>query len=161
MALKDALKRKKPISEEYFVPEDEAQAAKLQAAEQKLALARFAGEDEDVAKAEEKLEAVRAEVRETGVSFLVTSVGRRRFDELILENPPTADQKADPDFEGTFDPATFWPAILAESVEGGLTPEEWTSDFLDAPNWGSAEVKALKDVVFQVHTTTRVAELGN
>ena len=157
MALnKQAMRRKKPITDEHFVPEDEAQAAKLKFAEQKLSLSRFTGEG--VEEAEAELEAVKAEVRETGVAFLITSVGRLRFEELLREHPPTDEQKAE--HESTFNPDTFWPALFAEAIDGDLTPADWVEDFFDSENWGSAEIKELRDKVQTVHTSTRVAELG-
>lgn len=158
MALnKQAMRRKKPITDEHFVPADDAQAARLKFAEQKLSLARFTGQEVEEAQAE--LETVQAEVRETGLSFKIVSVGRLRWEQLLREHPPTDEQKAEHD--STFNADTFWPALFAEAIEGELSPEDWVEDFFDSENWGPAEIKELRDKVMTAHTSTRVAELGN
>lgn len=156
-SLKAAVKRKKAIETEHFVPVDEAQAAALAAAEQRLQLARFAGQD--VEKAEADLEAVQAEARKTGVSFVIRGIGRVAFEELVREHPPTEDQVTEN--EASFNPNTFWPALCAASVVGGMTPEEWKTEVFDSPEWGPGELKDLRDKVMKVNTSSRVAQLGN
>ena len=160
MGLKDQVRRKKALTDDYFVPADDEQAMRLRQAESQHSLALFAGDDEQIAEAKAKLEAVQAEVADQGVHFHIVSVGRVRFDELLLEHPPESDEAKK--HQAQFEPSTFWPALLSESVNPGeMTPEEWTSEVLDSKEWGPGEVRELQDRVMAVNTGSRVAELGN
>lgn len=156
-SLKAAVKRKKAIQTEHFVPADDEQAAALANAEQRLQLARFAGQE--VEEAEAELKAIQDDARKTGVSFIIRGIGRVAFEELVREHPPTEDQVKDN--EASFNPDTFWPALCSLSVVGGMTAEEWQAEVFDSPEWGPGELRELRDKVMKVNTTTRVAQLGN
>lgn len=156
---RETLGRKKAIRDEHFVPADDAQAIALKQAEQAHGLARFSGDAEKVEEARLALEAVRDEVRETGISFVIVAMGRKEFEALLREHPPTDEQRAEN--QATFNPDTFYPALFSESVEGDLTPEQWSEDFFDSPEWGTGEIAALRAKVMGVNTRNRVADLGN
>jgi hypothetical protein len=160
VGLKDQVRRKQALSDDYYVPADDAQARRLKQAESQHSLALFTGDEEQIEEAESKLEAVRAEVAEAGVHFHIVSVGRVRFEELVREHPPESEEaKA---HKAQFEPDTFWPALLSESVDPGeMTPEEWDSEVLRSKAWGPGELRELQDRVMAVNTGSRVAELGN
>jgi len=157
--LKDAVRRKKAIQTEHFVPATDEDVERLKNAEQKLNLARFTSDDEEVAAAEASLAKVRAELRETGVSFVIRGIGRLAFEELVREHPPTKEQIEKN--EASFDPETFWPALCAASVVGGMSAEEWKTEVFDSAEWGPGELTDLREKVMTVNTETRVALLGN
>ena len=90
---KAALGRKKPVEDELLIPADDQQAEKLEAAkqklsdaEQRLSLDRIGGVEDvsaaekAIADAEAGIEAVKAEIRKTGVAITLRGVGRVRWD---------------------------------------------------------------------------------
>lgn len=163
---KTDIRRKKAIEQVLYLPADEDQAERLAAAEQRLNLSMFAGDDEGIEKAKANLQAMRDEVLEKGLVLTFRSVGRARFDEILLEHPPTEAQvendKGLPEGERhTFDPETFWPALLADTVVGDLTAEDWYVEVFQSSQWNAAELKLLRDNAQAVNTQTRVADLGN
>lgn len=174
---KAALSRKKPVTDEVLIPADDAQAKRLERAREALAsaeefyrLSEIGGEDlEDaqlrVRKAEEALTELKAEVRKTGMAFELVGVGRVRWDELIREHPPTKEQQEEDeknDTKRTFDPKTFWPALLAETVrDSDLTAEDWRKSVFESPEWGPAELDELRNRASAVNQGSRILELGN
>lgn len=176
---KAALRRKKPVTDELLIPVDDAQRQKLEDAkaglsnaEQGLALAQIAG-GSDEAEAEKRvfvaraaLEDVKAEVRKTGLSIALVSAGQERWNAVQLECPPTDEQKKEAEEKGDgeplYDPKTFWPTLVAASVpDSDLTPDDWRREVFESPAWGPAELQELRDRVFALYQSSRIAELGN
>lgn len=163
---KEAIRRKRAITQDLYLPADEDQAAAFEGAKQRVQLANFTGDQEQLEKAKADLEAVKAAIEEEGLVLTFKAVGRKRFDELILEHPvgeeTREEQKDLPEAErAIFDPATFWPALLAETVLSDMTAEEWREEVFEGSEWNGAELKLLRDTAQAVNTQTRVAELGN
>lgn len=178
---KAALSRKKPVTDEVLIPADDAQAeAYVRAKElveqraQRVGLAEMGGEEENVRAARAALEAARAgveeirdEIRKTGIAFTLVGVGRVRWDELQVEHKPTEEQEAE-DAEKplaerrTFNPKTFWPALLAESVpDSALSAEDWRREVFESKDWGPAELDELRTRATLVNEGSRILALGN
>ena len=156
---RDHLKGKKPLQRTIVIPADEADAEIISDAENEYQRDLLLEKDPEESKA--RLLAVRNEVADRGSVFVFRGVGRRRFEELVRENPPTKAQKEDDD-DAAWDPAAFWPALCSESCANtDLTPDEWTALIFDSSDWGAGEIKTLRDSALSVNTGTRVAELGN
>jgi hypothetical protein len=159
------LRRKKPITIEHLIPADDDQNRRLKEAEQQLGIVMFTGDEDQVARARAALEEAKAEVRRDGITMVFQCVGRKRYQEILEEHPPTAAQLARADEEKrerpVMDPDTFWPVLLSETVVGSLTPEQWQAEVLDSKDWGAGEVAQLRDLATAVNTSTRVGELGN
>ena len=85
-----------------------------------------------------QIEALRDEAEESTFTFIFQDIGRKRFEEMQDEYPPTDEQKE----EGyIYDPAGFAPQLIHETnVQPGLTLEE-AREIWDT--WGSGEVNAL------------------
>jgi len=175
---KAALNRKKPVTDEVLIPADDAQAKRLERAKDKLSTVEQAlqlaemgdsgTEDAQVRvrKAEEALAAVKADIRKTGTAFDLVGVGRIRWDELLREHPPTDDQRKEDEEKGglprTFNPKTFWPALLAETVaESDLTADDWRKEVFESSNWGPGELEELRNRASAVNQGSRILELGN
>lgn len=163
---KDAIRRKRAITLELYLPADEAQQERFESAKQRRGLAVFTGDEEAIAKADAELEAVKQAIEDEGLVLTFKALGRRRFDEIVNEHPVTDEQreadKDKPEAERfSYNPDTFWPALLAETVVSDLSPEEWREEVLESPEWNGAEVKLVKDHALAVNSQTRVAELGN
>ena len=96
---------------------------------------------------EELVEASKA----TEVVFVFKSVGRFRYDELVDENPPTKDQKAD---GADFNSDTFPPALVAEAcIDPEMTLEDATEIFA-SPDWNGAELRKIFFGALEVNTET-------
>lgn len=177
---KTALQRKKAVEDEILIPADNEQAARFEAAKELLAtrrraleLAQLGGEEAaefaaslKVDSAKIALEDLKDEVRKTGTAITLRGVGRVRWDELRIEHAATEAMKAEdaekPDHEKRdFNPETFWPALLAETVEGDLTPEDWTKLVLKSKEWSPTEIEELKIRASAVNQGSRIVELGN
>lgn len=179
---KAALQRKKPVTDNVLIPADDEQAAKLARAREALrnvqesrALAEISGDEAQmasaelrVARAEIELEAIKEDIGKTGTAFTLYGVGRVRWDELISEHPPTAEQlkeneeSATTDTKFTFDPATFWPALLAESVrDSDLKAEDWDREVFKSKAWGPEELEELRTRALMVNQASRIVALGN
>lgn len=162
-----ALQRKKPASDEFLIASDSAQKAKLDAAKQRLSMAQIGGDTDAMAAAESALELAKDEIRKSGVSFALVSIGRPRLDALLIEHRPTEEmQKEDADKpeeeRRTFNPKTFWPALLAVSVpDSKLTAEQWDKNVFSSNAWSSAELAELRDRAFGVNQDSLVVDLGN
>ena len=72
------------------------------------------------------------------ITFTFRDIGRKRFDAMIDEHPPTKEEK-EQNFQ--FHPDTFAPALLAATaVEPTMTPAEAQAIY---DEWGQGEVNAL------------------
>lgn len=162
---KAKMRKKKAITLEHVIPADEAQALEWALANQKLTLARFGGDAGELVLAEAQVEKVRKSIQDTGLILTFHGIGRLRFEQIVREHPPTAEQKAqaltDDEDEPTWNPDTFWAALLAETVDSDLTVADWQSDVIDSPAWGIGEIDGLRKAALAVNTSNRVVELGN
>lgn len=179
---KTALRRKKPVTDELLIPADDEQRRRLDDAqrafsnaEQGLSLVQIAGESGDAGekaaqerldKARNALEAVRAEIRKTGLSIVLVCAGQEAYDDTLLACPPTDEQKQKAEdkaeSEPLYDPKAFWPALVAASVpDSDLTAADWRAEVFESSSWGPAELQELKDRTFALYTTSRIIELGN
>lgn len=175
---KTALKRKQPVTDELLIPVDDAQAqmladarSALGSALQGLGLVQMAGESDEapaeqrVKAAREKLEAVKDEIRKTGLSIVLVSAGQERWDELMLENPPTDEQKQkaeqDGEDEPLYNPDTFWPALVAATADSDLTADDWRREVFQSKAWGPEEISELKNRAAGVYQRSRIVALGN
>lgn len=176
---KTALRRKQPVTDELLIPADDAQAQQLfdarsavANAEQGLSLSQIAGESSESAAAERlataraALETVKDEIRKTGLSIRLVSAGQERWNEVMLECPPTPEQKAEAETNGEdeplYDPKAYWPAIVAASVpDSDLTAADWRTEVFESPSWGPEELKELKDRTSALYQRSRIVQLGN
>lgn len=175
---KTALRRKQPVTDELLIPDDaqrklldDARAAVIQT-EHGLSLARIGGESDEKA-AEQRLMDARAHlddvkeaIRKTGLSIVLVSAGQEKYNEVQLSCPPTAEQKTKSEESGEdellYDPAAFWPALIAASVpDSDLTAEDWRREVFESKAWGPAELKDLRERLVNLYTTSRIADLGN
>lgn len=177
---KTALQRKKAVEDEILIPADDEQAARFEDAKSELAARRHAldlaligGEEAmelaarlKVDKAKLALEEVKEEIRKTGTAITLRAVGRIRWDELRIEHAATEAMKAEDaekpaDEKRDFNPETFWPALLAETAESDLTPQDWDKLVLKSKEWTPTEIEELKIRASAVNQGSRIVELGN
>lgn len=111
--------------------------------------------DRELEEAEQALEALRPAVEEATVVFKFKSIGRKKYEELVLAHPPTDEQverskKFASEAEARngedrlmHNPDTFPVALIAKaSVEPKLTEDE-VREMWDSDDWTGAELMTL------------------
>ena len=83
--------------------------------------------------------------------FTFKSVGRFRYDELVLENPPTKEQKKE---NAEFNADTFPPALVAESCIDPKMSLDDAVEIFSSPDWNGAELRKIFFGALEVNTET-------
>lgn len=113
-----------------------------------------------------RLAEAKAALREDAVTFTFRGIGRKSYDDLVAEHPPTDEQRqksveltGDPRNIG-FNTDTFPPVVIFRSmIEPEMTQEE-VNALYDDPAWNGPEVMELFAAALAVNSTRRVVELG-
>jgi hypothetical protein len=177
---KAALQRKKAAEDELLIPADNEQRRQYESARleivtrtEALRFAKISGEEMAETTAALKLdsarialEQVKDEIRAKGTAITLRAVGRVRWDELRTEHAATEEMRAadaeKPEEERrTFNPETFWPAVLAETADSDLKPEDWDRLVLKSREWTEQEIDELKSRAALINQTSRIVALGN
>lgn len=156
----DHLKKKQPMERTVSVVLSDDAATAWQDASAAVERARLTGKPTD------DLEAAAAEARAALEAETVTlrfrSIGRKAYDALLRQHPPTEEQKAEATKEGTPEPPydidSFAPALVAAScIEPMMTPEQ-VRELWD--EWNTAEILPCWMAALEVNTQRRVVDLG-
>lgn len=162
----DHLRKKPPREERVAVHVDdgavrrwEEATAGLRAAE---AAARGDAQAEPVVAARAERDAARAALDGSTVWLVFRAVGRKAYDQLVRDHPPTEEQLAEKRDPGTPTPAwnldTFPVALIAAScVEPAMTVEEAQTIW---DEWNGGEIADLWMAALRANTTRRVVEMG-
>lgn len=125
-------------------------------------------EDPDVVERHEKAEAeyqrLRALMEEESVEFVLRSLGRKKFEKILLAHAPSDEQVKAARSKGLDPPNwngdTFPVALVAAClVSPELTPEQ-VQELWDDDNWSGAETTELFMAALNVNTTRRQVNLG-
>lgn len=96
-------------------------------------------DDERLLDIAERMEAIQAEIRSSAVEFVLAGIGKRRWSELVADNPPTAEQVEQLGRRVPWNPDTFVYAAIAACVRepAGITVEKAASleDVLTVAEW--------------------------
>ena len=86
------------------------------------------------------MEALEEEAAEYEVTFIFRDIGRKRFDDMIEEHPPTEqEKKLDPPFQ--YHPDIFAPALMAATAVQPTMTLQQATDIYD--EFGQGEITAL------------------
>ena len=166
----DHLKKKQPLQRTVTIPLEQDTLDAYDAAESALERARLLGEPTD--ELESALAVAKEAVLETSVKMTFRSIGRKAYDALLDEHPPTAEQikefrEENADKDGNpatkgqppYNIETFAPALIqASCVEPAMTLEQ-VNELFD--EWNSTELSELWGAAYEVNTQRRVVSLGN
>lgn len=156
----DHLKKKQPLERTVTVVlSDEAARAYAEAAEA-LERARLTGKA--TPELEQATATARAALEAETVTLRFRSIGRKAYDALVRDCPPTDEDKAEAKEKGEpeplYDVGTFAPALIAAScVEPTLTAEQVTELW---DEWNTAEIMPCWMAALEVNTQRRVVDLG-
>lgn len=156
----DHLRKKKPIEKIVHVPLDPDLVEAYEKAVEDFEAAD--ARDDDLSVVSAAREAAREKLEEQTVSLKFRSIGRKRYDALIHDHPPTDEQNEEHQRQygqkAPYDVETFAPALIAAScVEPEMTAEQVMELFDD---WNPAEVFDLYTAALEVNTQRRVVDLG-
>lgn len=166
----ELLKNKPPRTVKYTVVMDDEKAAQLEKLEsQIIKLRRDRGQSAKgtINGLQKRADDLRAELRESSVDIVLSSVGRRKFDDLISDHPITPEQKKEMIEAGveekdvpSWNPETFPPALLKMSV---TEPEDLSDTDIQAiwDDWNQSESGTLFQLAMMVNTQRRIVDLGN
>lgn len=156
----DHLRKKAPVRKTLWIPIDSEAVEALNEAIEAREVAEGAGEPLEAFQTAE--EAAREAVAASSVRMVFQSIGRKRYDALLHEYPPTDKQNeehlAQHGVKAPYDIDKFAPALIAAScIEPEMTPEQ-VEELFD--EWNQAEIFDLYTAALEVNTTRRVVDLG-
>lgn len=112
----------------------------------------------------DKMEQAKALVLENSVVFKFRSIGRKRFDDLIGEHPPTDTQikKAKDNGSGdiNWNSDTFPVALISACLVEPKLEEHEVKDMWDSEDWAGSELLLLFYGALDVNSNRRAIELG-
>lgn len=113
-----------------------------------------------LADVQRRIEEARAAATEQSVKFVFRSIGRKTYERLVRENPPTEKQKKEAEDRGDnpddldWDAEKFPPLLVAATlVEPELT-EEQVLEIFNSDDWSSTELSIL-------YVTAQEAQMAN
>lgn len=160
----DRLKKKKKLEEKVTVYLDDDAIAAYDDAKQLLATARRSrtSTTDEIAQLEATVDARRADVEAHSMTLVFRSIGRKRYDKLVNEHPPSDEQNAEYQQvhkqNAPYDDEHFAPELVAESCVAPKMTVEQVTELFD--EWNNAEIIELFVAALKVNTQRRVVELG-
>lgn len=166
--------KKKPVTRTVRLALDSEMADEFAEAQQALRYAEIDAEripeDKDVQvklrEAKAKVELLEASVTDASIKFVFRNIGRKPYEDILLDCAPTDAQKErmltrgqDPD-QMEFDPDRFPPMLIAASMIEPEWSEEEVMDMYNDPNWSPAELGILFSTAQEAQYHSTVVSLG-
>lgn len=162
--------RKKPITKKVLVPLDSEIAEEYTDAKQEFerqkGLYEYKPADyhDSYREAELKLQAARELVEKNSVEFVFRSLGRRKFEDLMVEHPPTDKQRRVTKERGwdppEFNKDTFPPALVFACLQSPEMTYEEVIEIFESDDWSGAETTALFLSCMDACSNRREVDLG-
>lgn len=171
----DRLKKKEASTAKVLITMSASVAEDLEDAENDLAMIqmrKMQGEEgpefaAETKAAEEKVRIAKDAAKEDAVEFVFRSVGRKAYDNIVTQNPPTDENRKEVEAQGgdpktiQWNPYTFPQALVAASMIHPHMSEEEVVELWDSPEWGGNELQQLFYAALAVQQKNRVVQLGN
>ena len=171
----DRLKKKQAATAKVILSMSDDVGAELEESENAFAMAQMnaMNNPEDtslVAKLDQAKQAL-AEARDSavadGVEFVFRSIGRKAYDRLVNEHPPSNKAKNEAEKQGEdpknlqWDPYTFPQALVAAAIIHPKLDLDSVEEIWESDDWNGNELQALFYTALSVQQKTRVVQLGN
>lgn len=168
----DIKKRKKPVVKKVMIALDGEKAdefnearTRMEDLEQRaLDNPRDKNIQADLVGAKDRYNELEAVIGDDLIEFTFRSVGRRRYEEIFEECPPTSKQKQEAvkngEEEPQWNPETFPPAIIAASIVEPEMTEEDVYDMWESTDWNQAELTSLFLAALTANAERKVVDLG-
>lgn len=118
----------------------------------------------DFEDAAEKLEIAKAALEENSAEFVFRSIGRKKYEELLLQHVPTEAQAKRAKDAGEspyqWNPDTFPVAVLAKSIVTPELSEEEIAEIWNGDDWSQAETLSILEAAISCNTFRRDLNLG-
>lgn len=109
------------------------------------------------------MEIARNVLLDSSVEFVFRSIGRRKYEDLVMEHPPTPDQqetaKKAGDGNYLWNPDTFPQAIIAASVVSPTMEEADVKEIWESPDWNSPELLSLLNAALEANSSMRIVDI--
>lgn len=163
---------KKPVTKTVTIAMDSQVADEYAAAKEEFDIARqrVAVRPNDSAvvdefnAAEDRYMAARDAMDDNAVTFTFRAIGRERFEAIVLEHPPTKDQKEQARKAGEhrlgWNLDTFPIALIAESSHEPKLAKHEVEELWKSEDWNQAELMTLFFAALEVNQNRRVVDLG-
>jgi hypothetical protein len=160
----DLLAKKKPVTRTVTLVLDGDLADKWNELNLKIGVLKNAPKIDDVAlaTAEQELEDLRPAVEDATVKLVLSSIGRKAFQTLVEDYPPTDKQQRDARKEGAtllFNAETFPVALIAASLTEPQMTYDDVQQLFDSENFNDTELTELFSAAMAVNTTSKVIDL--
>ena len=168
----DIKKRKKPVIKKVLIALDGEKADDFNEARSRLedleqqALDNPKDKDiqSDLIEAKDKFNELKETIDDDLIEFSFRSIGRRRYEEIFEECPPTTKQKQEAakngEEEPQWNPETFPPAIIAASIVDPEMSEDDVYDMWESTDWNQAELTSLFLAALTANAERKVVDLG-
>lgn len=113
------------------------------------------------------LKAAQDAAMEDSVEFVFRSMGRKQYDALVDEHPPSEASRKDALKQGgnpdqlPWDPYTFPPALLAASIVSPALTHEDIMELWESNDWSGNEMSELFSAALEAQQARRLVQLGN
>lgn len=164
--------RKKPNTKKVLVVMDPDLADAYNQASQRRDLAKIrldARPDtpehiDEFDQATAEYESLRERIEDDVVEFVFQSIGPKAFEELLLANQPTPDQRAEAKRKGddppTWNPDTFPQLLVSASLVSPELTEEEVKELYHDPAWSAAETTNFFFAALDANSNRRMVDLG-
>lgn len=170
--------KKRPVLKTVYIPTDDEVASEFNRLEQESSMlemqSRVRPEDTDLAgralAAKAAFKEYEPVMRKNAIKFVFKSIGRKKMDALITNNPATDEEKAEELKSGsgddgepidlTWSPKTFPTALIARAMVEPELSEAEILEWMDDDEWGAPEIMTLFSTALQANTTHQLISLG-
>lgn len=118
---------------------------------------------DELVSATEAFDAAKAVVQESSQEFTFKAIGRRAYEDLMMDHLPTADQvvkaKKAGGGEPAFNPDTFPPALILASCVDPILTEADVKEIWEGDEWSQNETTTLFMVALDANNTRRNIDL--
>jgi hypothetical protein len=168
----DILNRKQANRSTVWIPLDNDLADAYREADTAFnaaqSFATVRGDDKDAQRraddASLELESAKVALKEASIRFVFQAVGRKRYEQIVLENPATKEQQRKARELRTdvpeFNEDTFPQALVAACLVDPILSEEDVHKLWDSDNFSIAEQRNLFQAAILVNQNWRVVDLG-
>lgn len=113
--------------------------------------------------AKEALDLARLDMEVNSLEFVFKSIGRKGYEDLLMEHRPTPEQqkraKAEGGGEYSFNPDTFPPALtFAAMSEPAMTEEEFMAQIWNNDDWNENEAVSLFTAAMEANSSRRIID---
>lgn len=162
---------KKPQTVSVHIALDSDLAQEFEEARQAVEIARMIADENGAEAANlkettKKFDDLKERVNKESVKFTFRAMGRKRYDALVNEHPPTEEQREkakenedDPD-DLQWNPETFPQALAAKSIVDPEMTEDQFMEMWDSDDWSGPELLTMFWAALQANTVRGVVNLG-